>query len=104
MRCSYLSVDSFTEYCQKVYFATKDYSAAAFVVVNGGLFYLLTDKLLAGAPSDVNVMEEFHQYKTMCEDNLITTLGDINPFLPATKENLQALLMGVSGIYTSSVR
>jgi hypothetical protein len=31
----------------------------------------------------------------MCEKNVMTALSDINPFLPATMENVQALLIGV---------
>ena len=91
----------FTEYCRRIYFSTEDFSPAIFVIVNGGLCYVMFDKILNGG--SVSAMAEWQQYKTMCEENLMATLGDINPFLAATKENLEALLLAVSRAITSHI-
>jgi hypothetical protein len=99
VRCPYLDADSFAEFCRRVYFPTEDYSAAAFVIVNGALFYLLDEKLAAGVLTTTDAKTEAKKYKTMCEQNLFSAFSDINPFWPATKENLKALLMGVRHSY-----
>ncbi|KAK4442606.1 hypothetical protein QBC34DRAFT_312772, partial [Podospora aff. communis PSN243] len=94
IRCPYLDADSFAEFCRRVYFPTEDYSAAAFVIVNGALFYLLDEKLAVRALTSPEAMTEARKYKAMCEQNVCSAFSDINPFWPATKENLKALLMG----------
>ncbi|KAK0611338.1 fungal-specific transcription factor domain-containing protein [Immersiella caudata] len=97
IRCPYLDPDSFADFCRRVYFPKEDYSAAAFVIVNGALFYLLDEKLVSGvSTTTMKSMAEVKKYKTMCEQNLFAAFSDINPFWLATKDNLKALLMGES--------
>ena len=94
LTCSFLTVRNFTEYCRKVYFAIDEFSAATFIIANGGLYYLFNGKAInEGNPA---VKEVYLRYRTMCGNNLATALGNMNFFVPATMEYVEALLLGVS--------
>ncbi|KAK0714175.1 hypothetical protein B0T26DRAFT_650469, partial [Lasiosphaeria miniovina] len=87
MWCPYLTLDIFTDYCRQIYFSTEEYTAGIFAVVNAGLCYLLWERSLQETSGDVTT------YRAMCGDNLTAVMGDINPFLQATRENMEALVL-----------
>ncbi|RYP62017.1 hypothetical protein DL769_007479 [Monosporascus sp. CRB-8-3] len=92
--CSYITVENLAEYCRKVYFATDDFSATTFIIVNGGLYYILSEK--AHTNNDPQIRTEYLKYRTLCADNLETVLGSLSLFVPASTETIKALLMGAS--------
>lgn len=87
-----MAVDNFTEECRKVYFATDDYSLMTWGVVNGGLYFLFQEKasLAEGAQR-----AQFLEYQSLCRDNLETALANLPLLMPARKESVEVLLMGV---------
>ncbi len=46
---------------------------------------------------------ESESYAEMCRDNLETALAHLNLFMPANKENIEALLLGVRPIIAPCV-
>lgn len=92
--CCFLTVDEVIEFCQKIYFATEKFNLATFIIVNGVLHYLFNEKALV--QQDANVKAEYIKYGTICKENLEMALANLNLFMPARMENIQALLLGVS--------
>ncbi|KAL2007936.1 hypothetical protein VTN00DRAFT_7918 [Thermoascus crustaceus] len=82
----------FNDLCTRVYFATEDFSTAAFTLVNGGLYYLFTD---VGLLRGKNVAE-FQECAAMCRSNFEYALGKFDLFTSPTLENIQALILGAS--------
>lgn len=91
-------METFTEYCRKVYFATDDFDLATFIVVNGGLFYAFGGRALVPEEIDDPVDREecSIKYRNMCADNMVAALGSLSLFMPANAVNIEALLLGVS--------
>lgn len=92
MSCTFITVEDFVDSCQKVYFATEDYTIAIFIIVNAGLYYLFQEK----ATINDSKKEEFLRYHHLCRGNLETALTNLPLLLPPTKEMVEALLLGVS--------
>jgi len=90
--CAFIAIADFTESCRKVYFATDDYSVGTFIIVNAGLYYLFQEKSIQ-YPSKA---AEFLKYHYKCRDNLETALGSLPLLLTQKRENVEALLLGVS--------
>jgi hypothetical protein len=80
-----------------VFFATDEFDLATFIVVNGGLFYAFGGRALV--PEEIDDPEIrgdwLQKYRNMCADNLVTALGSLSLFMPATATNIEALLLGV---------
>jgi hypothetical protein len=87
-------VDYFTEKCREVYFCTDDYSDAAFVISNFGIYSIFYE--LGSTDPDPNLREEYLSYIEMCRNNLETALANLNILMPATQESIKALAVGVS--------
>ena len=81
--------------CRRVYFPSDDYSAAAFIIVNFGLYCLFQEKGVE-LGSGFKALEA-EGYAEMCRNNLETGLASLNLFLPAKRDNVTALLLGVRG-------
>jgi hypothetical protein len=90
--CAFIAVEDFTDACRKVYFATEDYSVATFIIVNAGLYYLFQEKSVQD-PSKAGALIEYH---FMCRDNLECALGSLPLLMTPRKDNVEALLLGVS--------
>ncbi|KAK3372107.1 hypothetical protein B0H63DRAFT_401547 [Podospora didyma] len=88
--CGFIAIENFTARCQKVYFATEDYSLATFGIVNALLYFLIQEK--AEEPS----MAELRKYHTLCRDNLETALANMPLLMAPRKENVETLLSGVT--------
>lgn len=67
---------------------------ATFIIANGALYYVLDENALE--QEDSGIKAHYLQYRNTCKDNLLTALGNLNLFLSARRENIQALLLGVS--------
>lgn len=92
----FITVEEFTEYCRRVYFATQDFPPAIFIVVNNGLHYLFLEKI--GPDTPETHISQYRRCADMCRDNLETGLANFNPFPTARRENIEALLAGVRSI------
>ncbi|KAF2110458.1 fungal-specific transcription factor domain-containing protein [Lophiotrema nucula] len=93
--CALTSVRYFTEQCQRIYFATEDFSQSTFIIVNAGLFYILQEKIILDAGNELAV-DAWNTYREMCRVNLETALSRINILLRARKDSVEALVMGAS--------
>ncbi|KAK2761610.1 hypothetical protein FQN54_001438 [Arachnomyces sp. PD_36] len=67
----------------------KDYPLSAFVLVNGGLYYLFLELALTG-----DGKPEYDQYSTLCRSNFERAFANYPLLCEPTFENLQALLLG----------
>lgn len=97
-----MSLGSLIEYCREVCFVPNHFNISSFIIANGGLYYLLSDK--ARSHSDPRVRDEYYGYRKMCAGNLGTALSNMGIFMPATLESLRALLMGVSAPFLNYLR
>ncbi|KAI1483483.1 fungal-specific transcription factor domain-containing protein [Daldinia eschscholtzii] len=90
----FIDVEHFTDQCRRVYFNTEDITDATFILVNCGLAYVFFEvKLSAKTPEE---KEEADRYFNMCQKNIDTVLSHLNLLMPATLENIEALLMASS--------
>ena len=87
--CVFITVDSLTDYCRRVFFATEEYSTAVFIIVNAGLYFLFQEKVM-------NASTETLEYHHLCRDNLETALASLPLIMPPRRETVEALLLGVS--------
>ena len=74
----------------------EEYSLPTFIIVNAGLYYLFGEKVVT---SDTMTGEHLEHYN-LCRDNLETALSSMPFFLPSNKETIEALLLGVSSVWT----
>jgi hypothetical protein len=93
-----MTPDEFIDSCRKVYFATEDFDTSTFILVNGGLYYVFAHLLLDDQNPEQRAAHA--RYRTICADNLASTLPAMDFFMPAKRENVQALLMGVRLVIT----
>ncbi|KAI5861042.1 fungal-specific transcription factor domain-containing protein [Durotheca rogersii] len=90
----FIDVEKFTDQCRRIYFDADDVTDATIILVNAGIAYLFFE-----AGLNVDDPKEKAQYETywnMCQKNLDTVLAQLNFLMPATLENLEALLMAAS--------
>ena len=89
----FISAEYFEEKCREVYFATEDYSDATFIIVNAGLFHIFLDYTYYSIKS--NTKSEYKDYLQLCQNNTETDLANLNLFMPASAESIEALTLGV---------
>lgn len=90
--CTFAVADSFTERCRKVYFAPDDYSLMAWGVVNAGLYFLFQEKAIVTEGAQKAQMLE---YQALCRDNLETALTNLPLLMPARRDSIEVLVLGV---------
>ena len=74
-----------------MFFCTEDYPLAVFAIVNGGLYYLFLEfSLLDGCDP------EYEGYYILCRSNFERALGSFHLLMAPTKENVEALVLGVN--------
>jgi hypothetical protein len=79
----------FTEVCRKVYFAVEEYSDIESLLANGFLYYIFSEHYItSGIP-------RYKEYYCMCRLNFLNGLRRLPLFLPATREVVAALTLGV---------
>ncbi|QQK43496.1 C6 transcription factor, putative [Penicillium digitatum] len=88
----FLSLKFFTEKCREVYFCIDDYSDAAFVITNFGMYSFFYE--YGATEKDANVREDYLHCIEMCRDNLETALANLNILMPANQESIMALALG----------
>jgi hypothetical protein len=76
-----------------VYFADEDYSLTTFAIVNGGLYYLLQERVWYAEGEEE---AELLRYMDMCCANFETALVNLPLLMPARKESVEVLVLGVS--------
>ncbi|KAF7525768.1 hypothetical protein G7054_g10996 [Neopestalotiopsis clavispora] len=93
----FTDIDQFTDRCRRLYFSTDegDVSESLFIIVNAGLMYLFFEASIM-APANSAEKADLQQFCTMCQNNVETALVHIPLLMPATMENIEALLMAAS--------
>ena len=89
----FLTLESFTDLCKSIYFSVDDYSAASATILHGGLYYLFLEYKVLG--KDEGRGQQQHELVSTCKANLETCLNNLDLLLPATDENIYAMLLGV---------
>ncbi|KAL7621644.1 hypothetical protein AAE478_008971 [Parahypoxylon ruwenzoriense] len=90
----FIDVERFIDQCRRLYFGSDDVTEATFILVNSGLAYLFFEAGLGTKNPDEKA--QYDTYWNMCQKNLDTVLARLNFLIPATLENLEALLMAAS--------
>ncbi|KAI1634654.1 hypothetical protein F4809DRAFT_651742 [Biscogniauxia mediterranea] len=90
----FMDIDRFTDQCRRLYFCTEDVSEAGFILINAGLIYVFFEAGLSAA--DAREKAQYAACRDMCQRNLEIALAQLNLMMPATPENIEALLMGAS--------
>lgn len=91
--CYFVGVADFSGLCRVVYFPTEDFSDAAFIIVNAGLYYMFLEQ--HSFAQDKATKEEYEPYIQTCRINLETALANMSMFVSAKIETVQSLLLGV---------
>jgi hypothetical protein len=85
------------ELCKSVFFCIESYPTSTAVLVHGNLYYLFQDfSLISTNPEEKSL---FRQHAALCKKNLETSLANFDLLLPATSDNVEALLLGVSLLF-----
>ena len=82
------------ELCKSVFFCLESYPTSTAVLVHGNLYYLFQDFSLISTNAEEKAL--FRQHATLCKKNLEISLANFELLLPATPDNVEALLLGVS--------
>ncbi|KAI1258936.1 fungal-specific transcription factor domain protein [Xylariaceae sp. FL1019] len=90
----FVDFESFADRCRRLYFKTEDPSDGRFILVNSGLIYVFFEASLSA--SDPVKKASYDDCRIMCQHNVEIALAQLPLFLPATAENIEALLMGAS--------
>ncbi|KAI1379263.1 fungal-specific transcription factor domain-containing protein [Hypoxylon crocopeplum] len=90
----FIDVERFTDQCRRLYFSIDDVTDGTFILVNTGLAYLFFEALLGAKSPDEKA--RYDAYYSMCQKNLDIVLAQLNLLMPATLENIEALLMAAS--------
>ncbi|CAH0024442.1 unnamed protein product [Clonostachys rhizophaga] len=91
---NFMTLERFTEYCRAVYFATEPFTLSSFAIVNGGLYYMLTERACFDKSQDVR--DEYTEYRNLCAGNLRTAINSLGLLVSTCDESIEALLVGVS--------
>jgi hypothetical protein len=84
-----LSLDKFTDICQKVYFAVEDYSEVDVIIANGYLSYMFFEHDVATG------LKGYRDHHRICRQNLSNAVLRLPLLLPPSMEAIAALTLGV---------
>lgn len=91
---TFIDYEHFADRVRQLYFATDTPSEASFITVNVGLTYIFFEaSLMASDPAKKAIYDEC---RATSQNNLEIALAQLNMMMPATAENIEALVMGVS--------
>lgn len=93
---TFIDYEHFTDRCRQLYFATDAPSEASFIIVNAGLTYIFFEASLKA--TDPAKKARYEEARAISQNNLEIALAQLNMMMPASAENIEALLMGVSGL------
>ncbi|KAI3327104.1 fungal-specific transcription factor domain protein [Xylariaceae sp. AK1471] len=91
---TFIDYEHFADRCRQLYFATEYPSEASFIIVNVGLRYIFFEASLTA--SDPAKKAQYEECCAMLQHNLEIALAQLEMMMPATGENIEALLMGAS--------
>lgn len=93
----FTDIDNFTDRCRRLYFCTEetDVSESLFIIVNAGLMYLFFETSIT-APAKSAEKAKLEHCLHICQNNVEAALAHLPLLMPATLENIEALLMGAS--------
>lgn len=90
----FIDIERFTDQCRRVYFNTDEITDARFILVISGLAYMFLEAGLGAKNPEEKA--QYDTYYAMCQKNLETVLSQLNLLMPATLENIEALITAVS--------
>ncbi|PYI22849.1 fungal-specific transcription factor domain protein [Aspergillus violaceofuscus CBS 115571] len=90
--CPFLTCERLIEKCREVYFATDEFSDAAFIIVHGGLYYVISDCI--SSVEDPKTRDEYQRHLRLCQANIETALANLSICMPARAEYIEALALG----------
>ncbi|KAI1325692.1 fungal-specific transcription factor domain protein [Xylariaceae sp. FL0255] len=94
---AFIDFERFAERCRRLYFkttTTEDPSDATFIIATVGLGYAFFEASLTA--TDPAKKAQYAECRDMCYRNLEVVLSQLNLVMPATSENIEALLMAAS--------
>ncbi|KAI1747205.1 hypothetical protein F4782DRAFT_447735 [Xylaria castorea] len=89
---TFIDYEHFADRCRQLYFSTDGASEASFIIVNAGLTYIFFEASLKVADAAKKV--RYEECRAMSQNNLEIALAQLNMMMPASAENIEALLMG----------
>lgn len=90
---TFIDYEHFADRCRQLYFVTDAPSEASFIIVNAGFTYIFFEASLK--TEDPVKKARYEECRAMSQNNLEIALAQLNMMMPATAENIEALLMGV---------
>lgn len=94
---TFIDYEHFADRCRQLYFSTEYPSEASFIIVNVGLRYIFFEAALK--TTDPTKKARYQESCDMCQRNLEIALAQLEMMMPATGENIEALLMSVSNVF-----
>ncbi|GAP87980.1 putative fungal specific transcription factor domain-containing protein [Rosellinia necatrix] len=91
---TFIDYEHFADRCRQLYFVTDTLSEASFIIVNAGLTYIFFEASLTA--SDPIKKARYDECRATSQNNLEIAIAQLNMMMPATAENIEALLMGAS--------
>ncbi|KAI0130377.1 fungal-specific transcription factor domain-containing protein [Xylariales sp. AK1849] len=93
----FTDIDQFTDRCRRLYFCTddSDWSESLYIIVNAGLVYLFFENFIS-APIGSAERAKLESCYAMCSSNVEAALAHLPLMMPATLENVEALILGAT--------
>lgn len=91
---AFLGIDRLIEKCREVFFATEDFSEEAFIIANGGMYFVFADYMLMDTTQGMK--DTYRKCMETTRANLEAGLAELNLIMPATADTIAALSLGVS--------
>jgi hypothetical protein len=91
---NWMSLPRLTDFCKSVFFSIDEYPLSTAIIVFGNLSWLFEE--YSWRSPDKQEQNEFGQCSDLCRTNFEACVSAMDLFLPASDENVEALLMGVS--------
>jgi hypothetical protein len=89
----FIGADRLIEKCREVFFATEDFSDEAFIIANGGLYFIFAECMFGDKD---NKRETYRKCMEIARTNLHYGLANLSLLMPATADTITALALGVS--------
>ncbi|KAI1177761.1 hypothetical protein F4777DRAFT_595914 [Nemania sp. FL0916] len=91
---TFIDYEHFVDRCRQLYFVTDDPSEASFIIVNAGLTYIFFEASLS--TTDPVKRVRYEECRATAQSNLEIALAQLSMTMPATADNIEAMLMGAS--------
>ncbi|GES58084.1 fungal-specific transcription factor domain protein [Aspergillus terreus] len=87
----FIGADRLIEKCREVFFATEDFSDEAFIIANGGLYFIFAECMFGDKD---NKRETYRKCMEIARTNLHYGLANLSLLMPATADTITALALG----------